>query len=132
MLRKCLSENDEVDGLEFNVNCPVNSSCCAGGSVVNNIEEASDDEDESRKQKLEETCEKIEVRYEGRKKCQAIKGDILQSQASRKSRFDKCFGCCGETAEKNSKGMALEAANVHTSSKCIQTLSDSQILCEQH
>ena len=125
MLRKCLSKNDEADGVEVNLSCPVNSACCAGGSVVNNIDETSDDEDESNAQRLEQKCEKLEVHYEGGKHSKAIKGDLLQSESSSKSRFDKCFSHCGETAEENSEGMALEAAHVYTSSKCIETLSNS-------
>lgn len=125
MLRKCLSQNDETDGIELNVNCPINSSCCGGGSAVNKIDEPSDDENESKSEKFEQTCEKLEVKYEAGECSQAIKEDILQPESSSEPRFDPCFSRGNETAKEKSEGMALEATHVYTSSKRSQTLSNS-------
>ena len=133
MLRKCLSQTDESDGLECKLNCFVNSSCCAGGAVVNDIEEASEDEEIERdKQTRDETDAAGEVRQKTEECSQASKDNILQSTSSSKSRFHKCFSCCSETANETSEGMALEATDVHIASECKQKVSDSQVLREHN
>ena len=132
MLRKCISRNDETDGIELKLRCLVNCSCCSGGSVVNDIDEIDGKDEKENKNEADGEGEEGKARLEIGENSKAVERNLLQSTPSGKSRFNKCFSCCCKASETNSEGMADEAANVYTSSKCIQTLSNSQILREHH
>ena len=108
MLRKCMSADDDDEGIEVKVNCSLNSSCCGGGKIEDTI--------------INEPPAKDKKDRGGGKE---IEGDILQSKAPGRSSINNCLSCCCKTTKKKSKRMAHKATDIYTSSEGIQALSNS-------
>ena len=92
--------DDDGDDINVQVSC----ACC--GSVVkeSTIEDNDDD--------------KGKDKPDG----EPVKPNLLRSKSSSSTRLGSCFGCCGDSASKNDKGVVEKATDVHTTSTSTQEL----------